>query len=75
MVTRFTAHLGCHWLDKSGDDNMDIERQMKEWESKIEFIENENRAMRKTFSRVEAVMREIMDIYFETIASPVRKEE
>jgi len=48
---------------------------MKEWESEIKFIKNENKAMRKTFSRVEAVMREIIDIYFETIASPVRKEE
>jgi len=55
--------------------NMNIERQMKEWESEIKFIKNENKAMRKTFSRVEAVMREIIDIYFETIASPVRKEE
>ena len=54
---------------------MNIERQMKIWESEIEFMKNENRTMRKTFSRVEAVMREIMDIYFETIASPVRKEE
>jgi len=54
---------------------MNIERQMKEWESKIELIEKENRAMRKTFSRVEDVMREIIDIYFETIASPVRKED
>jgi len=62
-------------LDKSGDDNMNIEKQMKMWESEMEFIKNENKAMRKTFSRVEAVMREIIDIYFETIESPVRKEE
>jgi len=54
---------------------MNIEKQMKMWESEMEFIKNENKAMRKTFSRVEAVMREIIDIYFETIASPVRKEE
>ena len=62
-------------MDKSGDDNMNIERQMKIWKSEIEFMRDENRAMRKTFSRVEAVMREIMDIYFETMLSCAPKEE
>ena len=54
---------------------MNIERQMKIWKSEIEFMRDENRAMRKTFSRVEAVMREIMDIYFETMLSCAPKEE
>ena len=54
---------------------MNIERQMKIWKSEIEFMRDENRAMRKTFSRVEAVMREIMDIYFETILSCVPPKE